>query len=85
MTFNEILIPQDSFTETNVTHKRSIVRNFQSFSKIQLFIFNTFCFYTIFFKHGKINIINEITKWCIKSKNLNEIIDTRFRLKLISG
>ena len=25
MIFNEILIPQDSFTETNVTRKRSIV------------------------------------------------------------
>ena len=25
MIFNEILIPQDSFTETNVTRKRSVV------------------------------------------------------------
>ena len=25
MAFNEILIPQDSFTETNVTRKRSVV------------------------------------------------------------
>ena len=27
MVFNEILIPQDSFTKTNVTRKRSIVGN----------------------------------------------------------
>ena len=27
MVFNEILIPQDPFTETNVTRKRSIVGN----------------------------------------------------------
>ena len=34
MTFNEILTPQDSFTETNVTRKRSIVGNLQLHSKI---------------------------------------------------
>ena len=28
MAFNEILIPQDSFTETNVTRKRSVVGKF---------------------------------------------------------
>ena len=28
MVFNEILIPQDSFTETNVTRKKSIVGKF---------------------------------------------------------
>ena len=27
MVFNEILIPQDPFTETNVTRKRSVVGN----------------------------------------------------------
>ena len=27
MVFNEILIPQDPFTETNVTRKRSVVEN----------------------------------------------------------
>ena len=27
MVFNEILIPQDSFTETNVTRKRSVIGN----------------------------------------------------------
>ena len=33
MVFNEILTPQDFFTETNVTRKRSVVRNPHLFRK----------------------------------------------------
>ena len=40
MVFNEILIPQDSFTETNVTHKRSVVGNPHLSQKIIYFIFH---------------------------------------------
>ena len=36
MVFNEILIPQDSFTETNVTRKRSIVENPRLSQKIKV-------------------------------------------------
>ena len=39
MIFNEILIPQDYFTETNVIRKRSVVGNFQSFFKTQSLYF----------------------------------------------
>ena len=38
MVFNEILIPQDPFTETNVTRKRSVVENLR-LSKKQILIF----------------------------------------------
>ena len=34
MIFNGILIPQDSFTETNVTRKRSVVGDSHSSQKI---------------------------------------------------
>ena len=33
MVFNEIIIPQDSFTETNVTRKKSVVGNPRLFQK----------------------------------------------------
>ena len=39
MIFNEILIPQDSFTETNVTRKRSIVGNPHLPKKNQFYFF----------------------------------------------
>ena len=39
MVFNEILIPQDSFTETNVTRKRSVVGNSHLSQKNIYFIF----------------------------------------------
>ena len=58
MIFNEILIPQDSFTETNVTRKRSIVGNSQLHSQhhfIQNFIF---CFYIIFFAYFYMSLKN---------------------------
>ena len=41
MIFNEILIPQDSFTETNVTRKRSVVGNSHVLFKISSLINNT--------------------------------------------
>ena len=79
MIFNEILIPQDSFTETNVTRKKSIVGNSQLHSQnhfIQNFIF---CFYFIFslflclWKTWKIIIKpHTIPKWCIKIKMLEK-------------
>ena len=43
MVFNEILIPQDSFTETNVTRKRSVVENFGPSFKVQNLIFVRRC------------------------------------------
>ena len=62
MIFNEILIPQDPFTKTNVTRKKSIVGSFQLFSKTQLlrllerviFFNDTTCFSNFnffYFKH----------------------------------
>ena len=44
MIFNEILISQDSFTETNVTRKRSIVGNSYLYSKVILFEISCFAF-----------------------------------------
>ena len=38
MVFNEILMPQDPFTKTNVTRKRSVVENLR-LSKKQILIF----------------------------------------------
>ena len=40
MVFNEILIPQDPFTETNVTRKRSVVGNPHLSQKNTYFIFH---------------------------------------------
>ena len=40
MVFNEILIPQDLFTETNVTRKRSVVGNPHLSQKNIYFIFH---------------------------------------------
>ena len=40
MVFNEILIPQDSFTETNVTRKRSVVENPHLSQKIFILFFH---------------------------------------------
>ena len=37
MAFNEILIPQDSFTETNVTRKRSVVEIQIHLSKYKIY------------------------------------------------
>ena len=48
MVFNKILIPQDSFTETNVTRKRSVVGNFYLSSKNTFVIFKTFFILTQF-------------------------------------
>ena len=51
MIFNEILVPQDSFTETNVTRKRSVVGNSQLhsqnhfYSKFHIFAFILFFVY----------------------------------------
>ena len=39
MVFNEILIPQDPFTETNVTRKRSVVGNPHLSQKIFILFF----------------------------------------------
>ena len=40
MIFNEILIPQDPFTETNVTRKRSVVGNPHLSQKILILFFH---------------------------------------------
>ena len=48
MIFNEILIPQDSFTETNVTRKRFVVENFIYLPKNTFVIFKTFFILTQF-------------------------------------
>ena len=48
MIFNEILIPQDSFTETNVTRKRSVVGNSQLHSQNHFIQTSYFCFAFIF-------------------------------------
>ena len=48
MVFNEILIPQDSFTETNVTrkrvHRRKFLNTFQNHFNLNF----PFCFYILF-------------------------------------
>ena len=44
MIFNEILIPQDSFTETNVTRKRSVVGNLNHFFKVTKKIFVSYMY-----------------------------------------
>ena len=65
MAFNEILIPQDFFTETNVTRKRSVVGNSQLSQKIFILLlffvnilFHIFQDYSIkiFFKKNKVMI-----------------------------
>ena len=49
MVFNEILIPQDSFTETNVTRKRSIVGIRDYISKTNFIEIITFNLYTFLY------------------------------------
>ena len=41
MVFNEILIPQDSFTETNVTRKRSVVGDSHFIKKPKKYLCHT--------------------------------------------
>ena len=66
MVFNEILISQDSFTETNVTRKRSIVENSWLHSKIVLFetLHLITCFYML-----EIVGMNDMLENCIKILN----------------
>ena len=52
MIFNEILVPQESFTETNVTRKRSVVGKFESFFEVP----NSSFYFFIYFKKIKIFI-----------------------------
>ena len=61
MVFNEILIPQDSLTETNVTRKRSVIENSWLYSKIILFKNFTFCLYTFYILENTEN--NNDTTW----------------------
>ena len=48
MVFNEILTPQDSFTETNVTRKKSVVGNSYLYSKVILFEISCLAFILFF-------------------------------------
>ena len=54
MVFNEILIPQDPFTETNVTRKMSVVEKFAFYSKNQSYIF----FISVFFGESTYALIS---------------------------
>ena len=58
--FNEILIPQDSLTETNVTRKRSVVGSSYLYSKIIL-KFQLFVFFFIYIFHALENMENNNT------------------------
>ena len=65
MIFNEILIPQDSFTETNVTRKRSVVGNLQLSPKIIfLFKFHILFFYAFIMLENM--MMNNMLEQCIK-------------------
>ena len=55
MVFNEILIPQDPFMETNVTRKRSVVGN-PRLSQKNIFLF----FYMLFIKKNQMLLISFI-------------------------
>ena len=96
MVFNKILTPQDSFTETNVTRKRSVVRNSRLHSQnhfIQNFIFLLlFYFFCLFYMSLKnMRDDNETTchtKTMHKDKNVRKkkdikIIHTKIRIKMI--
>ena len=87
MIFNEILIPQDSFTETNVTRKRSVVGNSYHLKKTLISFF--FCKHITFFRRDLgfnfiffINFIwfKIIWGWQqINKKNLNKInLNTKY-------
>ena len=69
MVFNEILIPQDSFTETNVTRKRSVVENSYRFPKSFYLKFHTFFLYPFIFfgKYGTI-ILSDMLEITHKNK-----------------
>ena len=65
MVFNEILIPQDPFTETNVTRKRSVVENLQLSPKIIfLFKFHILFFYAFIMLENM--MMNNMLEQCIK-------------------
>ena len=67
MVFNEILIPQDFFTKTNVTRKRSVVEDFYLSSK------NTFVIFKTFFILTQFNGTNLIHYEIFKSKHEYDI------------
>ena len=70
--FNEILIPQDSFSRTTVTRQKIHHREFATtFPKIILFKISYFCFYFIFLllKLWKTIVASHgMPKWLIKTK-----------------
>ena len=51
MIFNEILIPQDSFTETNVTRKKSVVENPYSSQKMLILFRKHYSSFWKIFRH----------------------------------
>ena len=75
MIFNEILIPQDSFTKTNVTRKRVRRRKFAItfqnyfYLKFHIFVFIYFC---IFENMKTIIESYDIPKWFIKNGMLEK-------------
>ena len=92
MVFNEILIPQDFFTETNVTRKRSVVGNSYLYSKVILFeisclafILFFVCFYMSLKNMKDNNKTTCHTKMMHKNKNVRKkdikIIRTKIRNK----
>ena len=81
MIFNEILIPQDSFTETNVTRKRSIVENSQLHSQnhfIQNFIFLLLFYFFVYFYMSLKNMEDNNKATChTKMMHKNKMLEKR--------
>ena len=71
MIFNETLIPQDSFTETNVTRKRSVVGNSYFIPKLIYYKF-TFFIYFSFENMTTIIVIGHAKKKLIYKKVLKK-------------